>query len=90
MRSVLVIAATEQELADVPDGAVCGVGPVDAAVTTARLLARRRPGAVLHVGLAGASTFAAAELVLGSEAIYCDAESQSLVTARARLANSMK
>lgn len=78
---MLVIAATERELASVRDGAVCGIGPVEAAAATARILAERRPRGVLHVGLAGARGFREPELVLGSEAIYCDTNSP-LVTAR--------
>jgi futalosine hydrolase len=72
---LLVIAATERELAGLPGGVACGVGPVDAAARTARALAERRPHAVLHVGLAGAHGFAGPELVLGSEALYCDTDS---------------
>ena len=72
---LLVVAATERELVPV-DGAqlvVCGVGPVEAAAATARALAESRPAAVLHVGIAGARGVAPLELVLGSEAVYCDA-----------------
>jgi len=72
---VLVVAATERELVPV-DGAetlVCGVGPVEAAAATARALAERRPAAVVHVGIAGARGLAPLTLVLGSEAVYCDA-----------------
>src|SRR5581483_2782310 len=73
--AVLVVAATERELAGA-DGAAtlaCGIGPVEAAAATARALAAERPEALLHVGLAGRRGFAGCELVLGSEAIYCDA-----------------
>jgi futalosine hydrolase len=82
---VLVIGATARELAGVNGAAtlVCGIGPVDAAAAAARALAERRPEAVLHVGLAGAHGFAGPELVVGSEAVYCDAGSP-LVAARAR------
>jgi futalosine hydrolase len=73
---VLVIAATERELEGVGDGLACGVGPVDAAAATARALAERRPPGVLHVGLAGAHGFGEPELVIGSEAVYCDTDSQ--------------
>jgi futalosine hydrolase len=72
---MLVVAATQQELEGV-DGIVCGVGPVDAAAATARALADRRPRAVLHVGLAGAHGFDEPELVIGSEALYCDTDSR--------------
>lgn len=81
---LLVIAATERELVPV-DGArllVCGVGPVEAAVATARALAELRPSALLHVGIAGARGIEPLELVLGSEAVYCDAAGP-LVPARA-------
>ena len=72
---LLVVAATERELVPV-DGArtlVCGVGPVEAAAATARALAEQRPTAVLNVGIAGARGIAPLELVLGSEAVFCDA-----------------
>ena len=72
---MLVVAATERELARL-DGVrtlVCGIGPVEAAVATARALAEERPSAVLHVGIAGAHGLEPLTLVLGSEAIYCDA-----------------
>jgi futalosine hydrolase len=72
---VLVVAATERELGPV-EGArtlVCGVGPVEAAVATARALAEERPFAVLHVGIAGARGLEPLTLVLGTEALYCDA-----------------
>ena len=52
---------------------VCGIGPVEAAVATARALAEERPSAVLHVGIAGARGLEPLTLVLGSEAVYCDA-----------------
>jgi futalosine hydrolase len=73
---MLVIAATERELEGVDDGIACGVGPVDAAAATARVLAERRPLGVLHVGLAGAHGFGGPELVVGSEAVYCDTDSR--------------
>jgi futalosine hydrolase len=72
---LLVVAATERELAPV-DGArslACGIGPVEAAVATARALAEERPPAVLHVGIAGARGLDPLALVLGTEAVYCDA-----------------
>jgi len=81
---LLVVAATERELAPV-EGArtlVCGIGPVEAAAATARALAEERPTAVLHIGIAGAHELAPLTLVLGSEALYCDAAGQ-LVPARA-------
>ncbi len=71
---ILVVAATERELERL-DGAetlCCGIGPVEAALQTARALERRRPAALLHVGIAGARELQPLELVLGSEAVYCD------------------
>ena len=71
---ILVVAATERELAGL-DGVptlCCGIGPVEAGLQTARALARNRPDAVLHVGIAGSHTLAPPALVIGSEAIYCD------------------
>jgi futalosine hydrolase len=71
---VLVVAATERELAllDGLDTLCCGIGPVEAAVQTARALAERKPDAVLHVGIAGSRTLEPPALVLGSESVYCD------------------
>jgi len=80
---LLLVAATARELAPV-DGArtvLCGVGPVEAALATARALAEERPSAVLHVGIAGARGLEPLTLVLGSEALYCDAAG-SLVPSR--------
>ena len=73
-RVLLVVAATERELASV-EGAetlCCGIGPVESALQTARALAVRRPDAVLHIGIAGARGIAPPALVLGSESVYCD------------------
>jgi nucleoside phosphorylase len=73
--AVLVVAATERELAPA-EGArtlACGIGPVEAAVATARALAEERPFAVIHVGIAGARGLEPLSLVLGTEAVYCDA-----------------
>jgi futalosine hydrolase len=71
---MLVVAATERELAllDGLDAFCCGIGPVEAAVRTARALGERRPDAVIHVGIAGSRTLEPPALVLGSEAVYCD------------------
>lgn len=69
-----MVAATERELACV-EGAetlCCGIGPVEAALQTARALAERRPEAVLQVGIAGSHRLEPPALVLGSQAIYCD------------------
>jgi nucleoside phosphorylase len=75
---ILVVAATARELEHV-NGAetlVCGIGPVEAALATAK---RLTPGtvegpvdAILHVGIAGAATLPTSTLVIGSEAVYCD------------------
>jgi futalosine hydrolase len=71
---VLVIAATERELAHVRrfETYVCGVGPVEAAISTARALAERAPSSVLHVGIAGSRELAPLTVVLGGESIYTD------------------
>lgn len=73
---ILVVAATTDELAGAGDAAtlVCGVGPVEAAARTGAALATERPDAVLHVGIAGSRAFDGAVLVIGSEAVYCDAD----------------
>lgn len=73
---ILVTAATEAELSGAGETPtlVCGVGPVEAAARTAAELARSRPGALLHVGIAGAHTFEGPAWVVGSEAVYCDAD----------------
>ena len=72
---MLIVAATERELAHVRrfETFVCGIGPVEAAVQTARALAERMPDAVLHIGIAGARAIEPLSLVLGSEAVYEDA-----------------
>lgn len=77
LERVLVIAATERELAPAGGWRVlrCGVGPVEAAARTAAALAAHRPVAVLHVGIAGAreaSRLVPPTLVIGSAALYCD------------------
>ena len=71
MLDVLLVAATEREL-DGREGLVCGIGPVEAAATTARALALRNWGAVLQIGVAGGRDLANGTLVIGAEAIYCD------------------
>ena len=76
---ILVVAATARELAT-PDGwltLTCGVGPVEAAATTAAAIAELKPHAILHVGIAGArraAQLAPASVVIGSESRYCDLE----------------
>jgi futalosine hydrolase len=71
---MLVVAATERELAliDRLHTFCCGIGPVEAALQTARALEERRPESVVHIGLAGSRTLEPPALVLGSEAVYCD------------------
>lgn len=73
---ILVVAATPEELRGA-DGAAtlsCGVGPVEAAARTAVALAGQLPDAVLHVGIAGGRSFDQPRFVIGSEAVYCDAD----------------
>jgi len=62
----------------------CGIGPVEAAATTARALAERRPSGLLHVGIAGARGVDPPRLVIGSEAVYEDAAGGALVPGRLR------
>lgn len=71
---LLLVAATERELSPVDgvDSLVCGIGPVEAALHTARALEEHKPHAVLHVGIAGASEIEPGAIVIGSEAVYCD------------------
>jgi futalosine hydrolase len=73
---ILVVAATSDELrgAGSAETLVCGVGPVDAAARTAEALAGGAPAALLHVGIAGGRSFAGPVFVIGSEAVYCDAD----------------
>ena len=75
-RVILVVAATPEELHGAGSAAtlVCGVGPVEAAARTAAALAAGLPDAVLHVGIAGARSFEEPVFVVGSEAVYCDAD----------------
>ena len=83
---MLLVAATALELEAVgaPDGLCCGIGPVEAAIATAGALARSRPPALLHVGIAGARSLPAGALVLGSEAVYCDLAAGTSVELHAR------
>jgi nucleoside phosphorylase len=71
---ILVVAATERELDGVGDAqtVVCGIGPVEAALATARAIDAQRPDAILHVGIAGATRLDPPTLVLGSDSVYCD------------------
>ena len=81
---MLVIAATERELGHVRrfETHVCGIGPVEAAISVTAALLDRRPDAVLHVGIAGARAIEPLSVVLGSEAIYCDIEARIPVVDR--------
>jgi futalosine hydrolase len=81
---ILVVAATPDELhgADGAETLVCGVGPVDAAARTAAALAASRPAVLLHVGLAGARMFIEPSFVIGSEAVYCDANDPKWIALR--------
>ena len=71
---MLVVAATERELALVEgaDTFCCGIGPVEAALQTARVLAERAPDEVLQIGIAGARAIEPLAIVVGSESVYCD------------------
>jgi nucleoside phosphorylase len=73
---ILVVAATPEELRGAGRAATlsCGVGPVEAAARTAAALASQLPAAVLHVGIAGGRSFDEPVFVIGSEAVYCDAD----------------
>ena len=85
---VLVVAATARELASVTaaETLVCGIGPVEAAVSTLAALHRRRPTGVLHIGIAGARSLEPPALVVGSEAVYCDLlDLESTIARRERL-----
>jgi len=81
---ILVVAATERELAGAEGAAAlaCGIGPVEAAVATAQALAVQAPAAVLHVGIAGARGIPTPALVIGSESVYEDAAEGGLVPGR--------
>jgi futalosine hydrolase len=70
-RGILLVGATDLELCGHP-GLVCGVGPVEAAATTAAHLAVDRPAAVIHVGVAGGRGITPGLLVIGTEAVYTD------------------
>jgi futalosine hydrolase len=82
---LLVVAATSEELrgADGSRTLVCGVGPVEAAARTAAALTRTTVAAVLHVGIAGGRSFAEPDFVIGSEAVYCDADDPRWIELRA-------
>jgi nucleoside phosphorylase len=76
---MLVIAATRKELSFV-EGAetfCCGIGPIEAALSTAGAIRDRCPDAILHIGIAGARAIEPGQLVLGRDAIYCDLPGQA-------------
>jgi nucleoside phosphorylase len=81
---ILVVAATDDELRGVGEARAlaCGVGPVEAAARTAAELTREPADAVLHVGIAGARAFDAPAFVIGSEAVYEDADDQQWIQLR--------
>ncbi len=79
---ILVVAATARELAPAEGWLTlqCGVGPVEAAATTAAAIALHRPAIILHVGIGGARRLrelSFASLVIGDEARYCDVNPDS-------------
>ncbi|MES1248265.1 MAG: hypothetical protein ABUS54_11410 [Actinomycetota bacterium] len=78
---MFVIAATERELGGRP-GFVCGIGPVEAAASTARFLATSGVDAVLHVGIAGSRELAPPTVVLGAESVYSDVRAEIPVVRR--------
>lgn len=74
---VLVIAATPRELAPAHGwhAVACGVGPVEAALTTTSAIRGLRPSVILHVGIAGArraASIPAPTLVIGESSRYTD------------------
>jgi predicted 5'-methylthioadenosine/S-adenosylhomocysteine nucleosidase len=71
---VLVVAATERELAHIRrvEAFVCGIGPVEAAATVAARLAVSPVDAVLHVGIAGSRSLPPLTVVLGEASVYED------------------
>jgi len=68
---VLLVAATELELCG-HEGLACGIGPVEAAATTAAALTELRPRAVVHVGIAGARRLTPGSVVVGTESVFVD------------------
>jgi futalosine hydrolase len=75
---ILFVGAIGQELAGAREQArllACGVGPIEAAIATAKEIIKERPRAVINVGLAGArrgSGIDVLDVVVGTEAVYCD------------------
>jgi len=90
---VLLVAATDIELCERP-GLVCGIGPVEAAIATARRLALEPADAVLHIGIAGARGITPGGLVIGSESVYSDISAEIPVMDRlepdARLLSALR
>jgi predicted 5'-methylthioadenosine/S-adenosylhomocysteine nucleosidase len=80
---ILIVSATELELCGY-GGLMCGIGPVEAAVVTARALAVEEPRAVLHVGVAGGRRLTPGALVVGTESVYVDLGAAIPVTHRVR------
>jgi len=78
---VLLVAATDIELCN-REGFVCGVGPVEAAASTARELALRPPRAVVNVGVAGGHGITPGGLVIGSASVYVDISAEIPVVDR--------
>jgi futalosine hydrolase len=81
---LLVVAATERELSFVREAQTlcCGVGPVEAAAATARVLAETSPTALLHIGIAGAARLEPTTVVIGSESRYVDLEDAASLVPR--------
>jgi len=82
---ILVVAATPDELRGARGAATlaCGVGPVEAAARTAAALANAPARALLHVGIAGGRSFdGGVSLVIGEEAVYCDADDAKWIELR--------
>ena len=74
MAVLLLIAATEREMCDLTEVEMvcCGIGPVEATLSTATALVAHEARAVLHVGIAGAAGLEPGSVVIGSESVYCD------------------
>jgi len=72
--SLLLVAASDRELCEIAGArpVCCGIGPVEATLATARALAETDIAAVLHVGIAGATSLETGTVVIGSQSIYCD------------------
>jgi futalosine hydrolase len=78
---LLLVAATDRELCG-HDGLVCGIGPVEAAVATARALALHPVEALLHVGIAGARGLDPGTVVVGTTSVYSDLSAEWAVVER--------